>query len=62
MKCSKCGAMISGKGYDKEETEDMDEGGLKDSVLADLIEAMQSSVDDDLKKPALMAIEIKKKG
>lgn len=69
MKCSKCGAMIaSSKGYGREIEEDEEyEGGegeeasLKDSVLADLIEAMQSSVGEKL-KPSVMAIEIKKKG
>lgn len=69
MKCSKCGAMIaSSKGYGREIEEDEEyEGGegeeasLKDSVLAELIDAMQGTVDEDLKKPAFMAIEIKKK-
>jgi len=71
MKCAKCGAMIKGdsesysdEGYAEKdyESDDMDEMGVKDSVLAELIETMQGSVGKDLKKPAVMAIEIKKKG
>lgn len=64
MKCAKCGAMLADKEYSKEPmgSEDMEEGSVKDSVLAELIEAMQGSVGEDLKKPAFMAIEIKKKG
>ena len=68
MKCAKCGAMIKGdsEGYSDEgyaeNSDGMDEMGVKDSVLAELIETMQGSVGKDLKKPAVMAIEIKKKG
>lgn len=68
MKCGKCGAMIKDdEGYAEDigDMGEMGEGemGVKDSVLAELIETMQGSVGEGLKKkPAIMAIEIKKKG
>jgi hypothetical protein len=63
MKCKKCGAEIMESEYKDESMEsDMgDDTAAKDSVLSELIETMQGSVGEKL-KPAVMAIEIKKKG
>lgn len=65
MKCSKCGKMIADE-YEKEDGSEMmvgeDDSSVKDSVLAELIEAMQGTVSKDLGKPAMLAVEIKKKG
>jgi|LakMenEpi03Aug12_release.lakeMendotaPanAssembly.Ray.scaffolds.fasta_scaffold02085_33 hypothetical protein len=63
MKCKKCGAEIMDSEYEDESMEsDMgDDVAAKDSVLSELIETMQGSVGEKL-KPAVMAIEIKKKG
>jgi hypothetical protein len=65
MKCDKCGKMISEE-YEKDDSSDLiaedDDASVKDSVLAELIEAMQGTVSKDLGKPAMVAVEIKKKG
>jgi hypothetical protein len=62
MKCKKCGAEIMDSYEDESMESDMgDDVAAKDSVLSELIETMQGSVGEKL-KPAVMAIEIKKKG